>query len=205
MQPNSPQPVQPLDASYLDTIAARQTVKTVSPIMLWGLIGGLLVIIAAVVIGVSSSSGISSASLASVGATLSNLQSTSETAQDDIKSGELRSLNSSLTLTLTNTNRDFAEQLKTQKINIKNTKSDKSLLAIQKTFDDMKTRLEDARLNALYDRTYAREITYELKTLHTNMGQLYKSTRSTSLKSILNKADTGLSLLLEGFQNFNDS
>lgn len=205
MQPNNSQSPQPLSVDYLDSIASAQPVKTVNPFMLWGLIGGLLIFIFAVVMAVSStSSGTPSASLASVGATLVDLQKVSENAQDNIQSTKLQSLNSSLTLTLTNTNRDMAEILKAQKINLKNTKENKNLLIVKKDFEALEQRLEDARLNAVYDRTYAREITYSLKTLHANMGQLYKATRSKSLKAVLDKTDSSLNLLLAGYEDFND-
>lgn len=205
MQPNNNQSPQPLSVDYLDSIATAQPVKTVNPFMLWGLIAGLLIFIVVVVMAVSSSSGgTPSASLASVGATLSGLQKVSENAQDNIQSTKLQSLNSSLTLTLTNTNRDMAEILKVQKINIKNTKENKNLLVVKKDFEALEQRLEDARLNAVYDRTYAREMTYALKTLHANMGQLYKTTRSKNLKAVLDKTDTSLKLLLSSYEDFND-
>ena len=206
MQPNDQQPTQPLGSNYLDSISTAQPVKTVNPLLLWGLIIGVLALVIFVVIGVSSTAGgTPSASLTSVASTLSNLQTVSESGQKNIQSGELRSLNSSLTLTLTNTNRDLAGILKTQKISLKDTKNNKSLIAVKKDFDALNVRLEDARLNAVYDRTYAREITYSLKTLHANMGQLYTSTNSKSLKSTLDKADVSLKLLLEGFEKFNES
>lgn len=205
MQPDSQQPGQQFEANYLDSIAAPTQVKKVSPFLLWGLIGGLLLVIIFVVMAISSNTGTPAASLASVGATYSNLQEVSEAAQKNIQSGKLRSLNSNLTLTLTNTNRDLAIALKAQKINIKETKKNKSLALVKKDFTNLAQRLEDARLNAVYDRTYAREITFAIKTLRSDMTQLYKSTKMKDLKTTLETGDKDLSLLLEGFQTFNDS
>jgi hypothetical protein len=65
------------------------------------------------------------------------------------------------------------------------------------------SRLEDARLNAVYDRTYAREIAFYLKSLHTDMSKLYASTSSGSLKDVLKTTDTNLSPITEEFSNFN--
>lgn len=205
MQPNNNQPSQPLSIDYLDSIAAKPTVKTVNPLMLWGLIGGLLIFTLIVVMALASASGdkTPSASLASIGGRLVDLQKVSEDAQDNIQSTELQSLNSSLTLTLTNTNRDMGEVLKAQKISLKNTKDNKALLIVKKDFDELNQRLEDARLNGVYDRTYAREMAYALKTLHADMGQLYKATRSKNLKTILDDADKSLSLLQSGYEEFN--
>ena len=76
-------------------------------------------------------------------------------------------------------------------------------MKITKEFEALDGRLEDARLNAVYDRTYAREMTFALKTLHSDMSILYKSTRSKPLKEVLNTTDTNIEPLLDEFQSFN--
>ncbi len=205
MQPNNHQPNQPFSSNYLESIAAKQPVKTMNPLVLWGLIGGLLIFMIIAVLGLSSvSTGTPSASLASIGATLDDLQDVSESSQKNIQSTQLQSLNSNLTLTLTNTNRDIAKILTAQKISLKDTKNNKSLVVVKNNFDALNQRLEDARLNGVFDRTYAREITYALKNLHVDMGQLYKSAKSKELKKILNSTDESLAVLLSSYQDFNE-
>lgn len=205
MQPNDPNHQPQYSSDYLNQIATPAQVKTLNPFVLWGLIGGLLILGIIIVLAVTSGkSGPPSSSLASVAAKLDNLRKVSEDAQQNIQSSELRTINSGLTLSLTNTNRDLTEPLKTQKIKLKD-KKNKTVIAVTKDFDDVKKRLEDARLNAVFDRTYAREMTYQLRTLRSDMLVLYKKSRSTSLKATLETTDKNIKPLLEGFQSFNGS
>ncbi len=202
MQPDqSPQQPQ-FSSDYLDQISAPVQTKTVSPFILWGGIGGLLLLIIIVVMAIGSGSGNTTSSLTSVAARFDTLQGVSEDAQENLQNSELRTLNSSLTLTLTNSNRDLAGPLKDEEIDLKE-KKNKSLTAVATEFEELGARLEDARLNAVYDRTYAREMAYQLKTLQTDMAELYTSTRSKSLKTVLQTANTNLKPLTEGFSESN--
>jgi hypothetical protein len=199
MQPNSPYQQPQVPSDYLDQIAAPQQVKTLNPVLLWGLIGGVLLLAIVVIMGVmSGSKGDTSSSLAGVAARFNNLQSVAVGAQENLQSSELRTLNSSLALSLTNSNRDLAAPLKSQDINLKD-KKDRTVIASAAEFAKLDTRLEDARLNAVFDRTYAREVTYQLKTLRSDMAVLYKKSKSKSLKTALATADTNLKPLVEGF------
>lgn len=201
MQPDN----QPLSTDYLNQIAAPAPVKTLNPMVLWGLIGGLLVLVVLVIVFVSSASGGgSTTSLTGVAAKIDSLKTVSESAQKNIQSGELRSLNSNLTLALTNADRDLADQLKAKKIKLTD-KKNSTVAKVNSDIEALNGRLEDARLNAVYDRTYAREMTYALKTLHNDMGILYKSSGSTKLKTVLNTTDNNIEPLVDGFSSFNAS
>lgn len=216
MQPNNPYPPDQLPpagqyqqptvpSDYLNTIAAPPPVKKMNPLLLWGLIAGLLIAIIVVVIAVASNAGSgSSKNLAGIGARASTLKDTSEDAQKNIQSSQLRTLNSSLTLVLTDTNRELAAPLKAQEINLKDTKNT-SIVSVKTEFEALEKRLEDARLNGVYDRTYAREMTFALKTLNSDMGTLYDSSRSTALKKILSDANATLNPLIEEFNSFNEA
>lgn len=205
MQPNdsNQQPQVPHD--YLNQISSPAPVKTMNPFILWGLIGGLLLLAVIVLIAVSSArGGPSGASLAAVAAKLTNLQTVAEGARDNIQSSDLRTLNSNLVLSLTNTNRDLAAPLKSEGIDLKD-KKDKAVQAATKESEELTKRLEDARLNAVYDRTYAREMLYALKTLRSDMTILYKQSRSTELKKTLDTTDNNLKPVIEGLGSFNGS
>lgn len=203
MQPNSPYQQPQVPSDYLDQIAAPQPVKTLNPIVLWGLIGGVLLLVVIVVMAVmNGSKGDTSSSLTGVAARFNNLQSVAEDAQENLQSSELRTLNSSLALSLTNSNRDLADPLKAQDIKLKD-KKNRTITASASEFEELSTRLEDARLNAVFDRTYAREMTYQLKTLRSDMAVLYEKSKSKSLKTALETADTNLKPLVEGFEASN--
>lgn len=121
-------------------------------------------------------------------------------AQGKLKSTQLRTLNSNLSIYLTNTNRDIAAPLLKGGIDV--TKLDKKVIASEsgKTITD---KLEDARLNADFDRTYAREIAYRLETITLLMKQLYGSTSSKSFKTFLDNAYTNLEPTQKQFADFN--
>lgn len=205
MPPNqSPQPSQ-FPSDYLNQIAAPAQVKTLNPMILWGLIAGVLILAIIVVTAVTSSGGgPSPSSLSAIATKFDALKVVSDDAEKKIQSSELRVINSSLNLSLTNANRDLQEPLKLQEISLKD-KKNTSISAVRTEFEELDGRLEDARLNGIYDRTYAREIGYQLTTLRSDMVVLYKKTRSTSLKSALESADANLKPLAEDFSSFNGS
>ena len=206
MQPNDQYQQQPqVPSDYLNQIAVPTQTKTLNPFVLWGLIVGVLILGIAIVMGVlSGGGGTSSSSLAAVAIKLANLQTVSQDARNTIQSSELRTLNSNLNLSLTNTNRDIAEQLKSQEINIKD-KKDKSVVAATKDLEELQGRLEDARLNAVYDRTYAREMLYELRTLNSDMEVLYKKSKNKDLKETLNGTSVNIEPVINGLSTFNES
>ena len=206
MQPNDQYQQQPqVPSDYLNQIAVPAQTKTLNPFVLWGLIVGVLILGIAIVMGVlSGGGGTSSSSLAAVAIKLANLQTVSQDARNTIQSSELRTLNSNLNLSLTNTNRDIAEQLKSQEINIKD-KKDKSVVSATKDLEELQGRLEDARLNAVYDRTYAREMLYELRTLNSDMEELYKKSKNKDLKETLNGTSVNIEPVINGLSTFNES
>jgi hypothetical protein len=202
MQPNNPYQQPQVPSDYLDQISSAQPVKTLNPFVLWGLIGGLLIVAIVAVSLILSAGGDSSASLTSTAARFAALQDTTDDAQENLQNSDLRTLNSSLTLVLTNTNRDLAGPLKEQDIKLKD-KKNKTISAVTADFEALENRLEDARLNAVFDRTYAREMTFQLKTLQSDMAVLYKKTNSSSLRTALQTADANLDPIVEGFSTSN--
>lgn len=207
MQPNDQFQPQQYPSDYLNSIAAPTAVKTLNPIVLWGLIAGALVLVVVAFFAISSAGGSStpSGSLSSVAAQMNSLQDVTKSAQGNLQSSELRTINSGLTLALTNANRDLADPLKQRGISLKDKKKNKTVAAVAAETDELKKRLEDARLNAVYDRTYAREMTFALKSLRSDMAALYKASNSKSLKETLVSADDNLLPLTEEFSSFNAS
>lgn len=199
MEPNYQQqpPYQNADVDYLNTIAPQTPVKTINPFILWGGIIAALLLVVLTVAGLANSGTGTDTLLARVGATSSNLKDLTDEAADSMQSSELRSINSNLSITLANMNRDLAEPLAAKKINLKNPKKNKAVAEVALEYAEIQERLEDARLNGLYDRTYTREIIYQLKTLNSYMGQLYESTNSEALKTVLDSNNENLRVLLE--------
>lgn len=203
MEPNYQQqpPYQNADVDYLNTIAPQTPVKTINPFILWGGIIAALLLVVLTVAGIANSGTGTETLLARVGATSSNLKELTDDATDSMQSSDLRSLNSNLSLVLANTNRDLSEPLAAKKINIENAKKNKAVAEVAQEYNEIRERLEDARLNGLYDRTYTREIIYQLKTLSSYMGQLYESTKDDELKTILDSNNENLIVLLDELES----
>lgn len=197
---------QPSYDTYLDQIAPqpvkRSVVQSLKPIHM--ILGGvvLILIILLVVSLISSSAGAPKRTIEQLAARLQTTKKIADDATTVLKSSELRTLNSNLKIYLTNTNRDFTAPLATLGIN-----TDKlaSSATASESATDMIARLEDARLNGVYDRTYAREMTYQLDTTLTLMRQAFNSTKSVSIQTVLAGAYDNLTPIKEKFSEFNSS
>jgi hypothetical protein len=128
------------------------------------------------------------------------LQKISDTSQKKIKSSELRGINSNLKSFLSNANRDIVDPLTANHIDIK--KLDKKLVA-KEDADPLKDDLEEARLNANFDDTYAREMSFRLTKLSILMESIYNSSQSKSLKEFLVTTDDNLQQIKKQLENFN--
>lgn len=148
---------------------------------------------------ISASGGTQVISLERLSLRLQTLEKVSKSSHTQLKSSSLRSINSNLKTTLINTNRDIAEPLTAAKIEV--SKIDKRLIA-EENGEKLLATLENARLNALFDRTYAREMSYQLETSMVLMNSLLKTTRSTSLKTFLNTAMKDLGALQKQFSEY---
>lgn len=200
MNPNAPVP-----ANYLDQIAAPQIKKprlqfNLKTIILLGL--ALLIVVG----GISAVGGALTESRKKPWEQLSaRLDSTAEIIDSSsglIKNSQLRSTNSSLKLYLANATRDIATPLQSLKIDAK--KIPKEVTAAESTTEILAT-LDDARLNAVYDSTYAREMSYQLSKLLTLLQQLYASSSKESTKTFLETTYTNLQPLQKTLASFSAS
>lgn len=214
MDPNQPQsPFQPqasppqpnLSTNYLDQIAPQIVKKmpfNLSKRQLTlgaGLLAAILIVIILVIV---VNLGSNKKPLEQLAARLQSTETIAKAADTNIKSSQLRALNSNLTIYLTNTNRDIAAPLLEVKIDV--TKLDKTVIA-DEAGTDIIARLNDARLNAVYDSTYAREIAFRLGTTVALMQQINGSTSNKDLKSFLGSAITNLQPTQKAFTDFNDT
>lgn len=160
----------------------------------------VLLVLLTVILGVSVNTKGSTAPEKTLAARLIATEKIAAAAQANLKSSQLRTLNSNLQIYLANTNRDIAKPLSNVGVNV--AKLDPKVVALE-SGKKITTTLEDARLNAVYDRTYAREISYQLETIVVLMRQVYKSTTSVSLKAFLDNAFTNLEPTQKQFSEFN--
>jgi hypothetical protein len=199
MDPTQPQ--QPLPSDYLNQIAPqapkRKMVLTKKQlVVVGGLVGAIfLVIVLAIVVGLSSNKN----PLQQLAARLQSTQTIAASASTLINNSQLSALNSNLTIYLANTNRDIAVILLKENIDVK--KLDGSIVTSE-SGTDVTARLNDARLNAVYDSTYAREMAYRLNTIVALMSQIDESTHNKDLKTFLDSALINLKPTQQAFSNF---
>lgn len=186
---------------YLNQIAPEPQKKVISPKLMIGLIGGIILIAIIAVIALSSGGAAGPVQkMQTLAARLETLQKISDKSQKSIKSGQLRGTNSNLMIFLTNTNRDLVDPLAKNGVDVK--KIDKTIEAKEKG-EELTQKLEDARLNAVFDRTYTREMTYQLDTVVALMEEIYNSSNSKSLKDFLVKTDDDLQPIKKQLSEFN--
>jgi hypothetical protein len=199
MQPDD-QIQHPID--YLDSISTvpRKPAGGVSNKLFFGaIISAVLVIIFVGALVLFNSGSDSKENLSRLSVRLENLQKISDDSRKKIVSSGLRATNINLTLALTNGNRDIAEILTANDIDPQKISS--SIKDEEKT-DELTERLEDARLNAIFDRTYAREMSYELETLIVLIKQLETDTSDDAEKEFLATLRTNLEPLQKQFSDF---
>lgn len=188
--------------NYLDQIAPKNAKKTKllnSKLVLISLVG-IFFIVAGIIIANIISSAISPDE--QLAARLLSTQSILNDATSKIKSTKLSTQNSNLGIYLSNTIRDITPLLKKDNININSLS--KKVTAAESNTKTLAT-LEDARLNAIYDRIYAREMSYKLDTILTLMQQIYDKSNSKTYKTFLQEARTNLKPIQAQFADFNEA
>jgi len=190
----------PID--YLNQISSQPTQPTMNNKLVFALIGGfILLVIVAMFALMSTTSGAGPIQkMQTLSARLTTLQKISSDSQKKIKSGALRSTNSSLAIFLANANHEMVEPFSKNGVDVK--KLDKNIVA-KENGEALTKKLEDARLNAVFDRVYSREMTFQLETTAVLMKDIYDSSKSKALKEYLKKTDEGLQPLKKQLSEFN--
>lgn len=199
MNPNDNQQ-NPID--YLDQIASKPTtsnwISSKKPLFI------ALIVMFALFIFISFSALMTGNTQTNVrlAAKLIDTSTITKNATKNIKSTKLQALNSNLSIYLSNTIRDIEPILLTEGVKIKGI--DKKIISAEA---DLKlvAILEDARLNATYDRTYSREMAYKMNTILTLMNKLSKSNKSKTAKEFFNNSIKNLTPIQKELADFNET
>lgn len=198
--PNTQAPI-----DYLNQIAPqpkRPGVDKRAVVAVVAIIVTVLTIVIGFLIFISNSAAGPKTSMVTLAARMQAMQEVSDKAQKNIKSSQLRSVNSNLKILLTNANRDIAAPLAIEKIDV--TKLDKTAVAKEKA-DKITATLEDARLNATFDDTYAREMGFKLATIAVLMQQISEQSKSKSMQEFLLETDENLQPIKQQLESFNST
>lgn len=201
MQPDN-LPQHPID--YLDSISTspKQTPGASDKLFFGAIIGAVLVISAAVAFMLFAGGSTPKDELTRLSVRLSNLQSVSDGARANIVSSKLRATNTDLSLTLASGVRDIKEPLTTAGVD---TEKISEAITSEEDITELTDTLEDARLNAVYDRTYAREMSYQLETLIVLIKQLESDVGDEAIREFLSETRANLEPLQEEFSTFTES
>jgi hypothetical protein len=201
MYPESTPPQAPID--YLNQIAPQPQKPGINKRALVFVVLGIGLVLALVVgflmFASSTANGPKKATTV-LAVRMQAIQTVANQSQKNIKSSQLRSINSNLVILLTDANRDIATPLAATGLDIK--KLDKDVVAKEKA-DPITADLEDARLNALFDDTYAREMSFKLTTVSLLMEEIYTSTQSKAMKDYLIQTDENLQPIKQQLDEFN--
>jgi len=205
MNPDNIQPAPEMNPDYLNQIAPKPQKKSLlpesKPIKIGIIAVGFLVIIT--IVGMlASAAGSNIGDSERLAARLQSTQSIILSSKPNVKNSQLRTLNTNLITYLANTQVDLTPIL--LKHNVKMNSLSKTVTSAESDTTILAT-LEDARLNATYDRIYASEMAHQLDITIILMQKIYKSTSDANLKSVLDTAYKSLQPIQKQFENFNEN
>lgn len=201
-----PQPNQGYSIDYLDQISPPvKTSRVASPKFFFGIIAGLVALLL-VVGGLMLLSNRASPMDKSTDMLLrmQTLEKVARTQHGHLRDSQLRATNSSYLLFLANAIRDIKEPLQTAGVTTSQLPKDQRDL--EKSIEnELNTQFDEARLNVILDRTYAREMNYQLEILHGMMISVYNSTDNPVLTEYLETTENNLGQVSDGFSAFSGS
>lgn len=185
---------------FLDQIAPKSAqnnwLMSKKPLLI-GLVAMVIILIFVLIFGLTKGNTQTTTRLA---ARLKDTSTIVNSATTKIKSSQLRALNSNLKSRLLNETTDIVPFL--AKEGVKIDKIDKNITTSE-TSTKIMSVLEDARLNATYDRIYAREMAYKLSTVIVLMNKIKKASNSVSLKEYLTTSVNNLAPIQKDLADFN--
>lgn len=190
---------------YLNQITPkgqRRAPLNLTGMRLWVAVGAaaVIVIIILSIVATSISAG-RRAPLETLAARLSVTATIVTAATPNISDSSLSATNSTLSLNLTQINKDIVTPMQNNGINVN--KLPKSITnEEQAAGTKISDELTDAKLNAVFDTHYATDMNYQLSITMSSMQQIYNHTNSKSLKTFLQKSYSDLETAQKAFAEF---
>ena len=197
MQPTQPQG----SLDYLNQIAPQEKRDLRNDKMFFGIIGVGLVLAIVVGLMVLNSGPNLTTDLENLSAQLTTLQKITSSANTTIHDNQLQGINANLTLQLTNANQALTAPLKSVGIN---PSAIPQTIVAKNADTDLVNKLKDAQLNAVFDRVYSTNMSYEIQAVLIQMRGIEKQTNNSSLKSFIDSTRNNLQPLQTQMQSFAD-
>lgn len=186
---------------YLDQISTpvKQSRSSNKLILIILILVGLLVMVGAAALILSDRpSSLDKAS--ELSARTETLHTLAEDQHKYLRDNDLRANNTAYRVFLTNAIADLEAPLEAAGLEKDATQA---IEAAETSYaEKLSSDFDDARLNVILDRTYAREMTYQIEVLQTMMQQVYDGTDSEELRTYLDSAFRNLSPIATEFDEF---
>jgi hypothetical protein len=205
-QPYGPQPAGPQEysADYLDQIAPGPGgPRLFSGSFTWIMIGLAIIFMFAVGVIALNNGGNNTATTQTAYFRITNLISITDNYRIYLKSSVLVSTNTNFKIYLTGAQHDLVDPL--AKNGVATNKMDKTIKTSEKSVaDGLTAKLEDARLNAILDRVYAREMAFQAQQLLNFYTKMTKS-QSGAIANVAKSAIPNLQPIQKSFADFKDT
>jgi hypothetical protein len=211
-QPQNPAgPMQPTNANgqysidYLNQLAgANKQANQFNPkIVIGGIVGFLALALAVLLLVVNNGGGPTGPKPEeTLYKTVVDTAQITNDSKRKIGSSELVSINSSLNILLLNSITGMAEPLQKSGLDAKKLES---AAKKEKAFEKPMAKLEDARLNAIYDRAYVREIGFKIQSMMLLIEKINKISTNKPLKEYLGKTKPDLETIEKALDDFKQS
>ena len=202
----APAPVnpQPYDPGYLDSIAPPPA----KPALFSGSFGKIFfamifLFVIAVSIIVAFSGQDKTADLQQLSVRLDNIQQTVKAQQKNLRSSNLKNINTDLTSWIAGS---FSEsETLLQEGGVKKTQYDKKMVNSEKAqAEELTQKYEDARLNATLNQVYANSMASETEEIVAMLNSMAKRSQSAKIREYAKKSSDNLQPIQDRFEKFND-
>jgi hypothetical protein len=203
MQPGNPNSQYPID--YLNQLAgANSSTTQFNPkIVIGGIVGFLITALAVLFLVFNNGGGpVGPKPEETLYKTIVDTAQITNDSKRKISSNKLVSINSSLNIVLLNSITGMTDPLQKSGLEAKKLES---AAKKEKAFEKPMAKLEDARLNAIYDRAYVREIDFKIQSMLLLIEKINKMSTNKSLKDYLGKTKPDIEKVKDELDDFKKS
>lgn len=199
-----PNPNEQFSVDYLNKIATNTPVKKASPLLIFGLIGGILVLAAGLLIFMVQAAAPPNVStqIYALQARLDTLSKVTSEQGKHLTQNELSSINSTLGASLTSTTTDLAAYAKLRGIK----SGDKAATAAKTTeqpyYTALSKKLDDAYLLGTLDRTYTTEMQYQLSILKSKLQRIKTAANSKTFNDFYTPNVASIDTVISSLSSF---
>ncbi len=192
------QPNSTTEENYLNQIATPEPVR-VHKFAMFGLIGGVLVLLIVVLAIMMNSGGPSLSTQAkTVNDRINTLKTVASDQQKHLSDNTIVTSNATLSSVLTTMSTELTDVMKARKITLSSTAS----TAEKKYATTLSTKIDDAYQRGTLDRTYAPQITYELTLLRSKLVAMKSSSNSSAVSTFCTNSITNLDAIIKTFKDY---